>query len=264
MPRDIVDDRLLGALHVRALTRAGLAHDHATEHAVFQSGTLDALMVGRFEGDVTIGELLEHGDLGIGTVQHLDGELVVLDGEAWAVGADGRVRSVPAETRTPFAVVCRFRPVATAPLDGPLGLADLHAVLDALAPPDEPVAAVRASGTFTGLRLRSVHAQTPPYPPLTEVTKHQTEWVVDAAAGTLLGFRFAVATAGVEVPGYHLHFLSDDRARGGHVLDLTLLAGTAAVDDAGELHVELPAGVQLGQPGAGADLDAIRRVEGGT
>ncbi|MGH8983160.1 MAG: acetolactate decarboxylase [Acidimicrobiia bacterium] len=263
MPRDIVDDRLLGALHVRALTRAGLAHDHATEHAIFQSGTLDALMAGRYEGDVTIGELLEHGDLGIGTVQHLDGELVVLDGEAWAVGGDGRVRRVPADTRTPFAVVCRFRSVATASLDGPLDLTALHAALDSLVPPAEPVVAVRASGSFTGLRLRSVHAQTPPYPPLTEVTKHQTEWEVAAATGTLLGFRFPAATAGVEVPGYHLHFLSDDRARGGHVLDLTLVSGTAGVDDAGELHVELAAGVELGRPGAGADLDAIRRVDGG-
>ncbi|HEX6310417.1 MAG TPA: acetolactate decarboxylase [Acidimicrobiia bacterium] len=262
MARDIVDDRLIGALHVRALTRAGLAHDHATEHTVFQSGTLDALMAGRYDGDVTIGELLAHGDLGIGTVQHLGGELVVLDGEAWVVDADGAVRPVPAETRTPFAVVCRFTPVATTALAGPLDLGAVHAALDALAPPDEPVVAVRLTGQFSNLRLRSVRAQTPPNPPLTEVTEHQTEWQVGAATGTLLGFRFPAATAGVEVPGYHLHFLSDDRACGGHVLGLGLVAGTAAVDDAGDLHVELPAGVHLGRPGAGADLDAIRRVEG--
>jgi acetolactate decarboxylase len=263
VPRDIVDDRLIGALHVRALTRAGLAHDPVAEHAVFQSGTLDALMAGRYDGDVTIGELLAHGDLGIGTVQHLGGELVVLDGDAWVIDGDGRVSRVPAGTRTPFAVVCRFTPIATAELDGPLDLTALHDALDALAPPDEPVVAVRVTGRFSGLRLRSVHAQAPPYPPLTEVTKHQTEWEVAAATGTLLGFRFPAATAGVEVPGYHLHFLSDDRASGGHVLELTLLVGQAAVDDAGELHVELPAGVELGRPGAGADLDAIRRVEGG-
>src|SRR5918995_2356061 len=102
MARDIVDARIIGALHVRALTRAGLAHDRAAEHAVFQSGTLDALMAGRYDGDVTIGEILAHGDLGIGTVQHLDGELVVLDGEAWLVDGDGRVHRVPHDTRTPF------------------------------------------------------------------------------------------------------------------------------------------------------------------
>lgn len=263
MARDIVDDRLLGALHVRALTRAGLAHDHATEHAVFQSGTLAALMEGRFDGDVTIGEILEHGDLGIGTIQHLGGELVILDGDAWVVDGDGRVRGVPLDTRTPFAVVVRFTPVETASLTGPLDLAALHAALDALAPPDEPVIAVRVAGRFTGLRLRSVHEQLPPYPPLTEVTRHQTEWEVDAATGTLVGFRFPGAAAGIEVPGYHLHFLSDDRTGGGHVLAATLMAATAAVDDAGELHVELAAGVRLGEPGGGADLDAVHRAEGG-
>ena len=90
MARDIIDDRLIGALHVRALTHRGFAHDPAVERVAFQVGTLDALIDGRFDGDTTIGELLAHGDLGLGTVQHLGGELVVLDGDAFVIDADGR------------------------------------------------------------------------------------------------------------------------------------------------------------------------------
>ena len=211
-------------------------------------------MAGRYDGDATIGELLVHGDLGIGTVQRLDGE-------AWVVDGDGRVTPVSPETRTPFAVVCRFTPVATAVLDGPLDLPALRTTLDGLAPPDVSMVAVRVTGTFTALSLRSVHAQVPPYPPLIEVTKHQTEWRVEEASGTVVGFRFPTETAGVEVPGYHLHFLSEDRTCGGHVLELTLSRGEAAVDDADELHVELPDGLHLGR--APADLDAIHEGEGG-
>jgi hypothetical protein len=106
--RDIVDDRLIGALHVRALTRAGLQHDTVDEHVAVQAGTLAALLEGGYDGDATLDEVLRLGDLGLGTVQHLDGELVVLDGQAWAVRADGRVDALDGSVRTPFAVVCQF------------------------------------------------------------------------------------------------------------------------------------------------------------
>jgi len=259
--RDIVDDRLIGALHVRALTRSGFVHDPAVERVAFQIGTLDALIDGRYEGDATIGELLAHGDLGLGTVQHLGGELIVIDRVAFVADADGRVQRVTADTRTPFAVVCRFSATRRTHLGGPMPLTSVQSALDALAP-ESSVIAVRVDGTFTDLRLRSVRAQTPPYPPLPEVTAHQTEWRLDRARGTLLGFRFPDTVAGLEAPGYHLHFLSDDRAHGGHVLDGTLEDGTAAVDGSDDLHVELPAGVGLGTPGV-TDRARIRTVEGG-
>jgi len=259
--RDIIDDRLIGALHVRALTHNGFAHDPVAERVAFQIGTLDALIDGRFDGDATIGELLAHGDLGLGTVQHLGGELVILDRAAYVVDADGRVHVVSPATRTPFAVVCRFRPGEKIALDGPIPLAAVQRAIDARAP-HASVIAVRVDGTFTHLRLRSVREQHPPYPPLAEVTAHQTEWDLDRATGTLLGFRFPDDVAGLEAPGYHLHFLSADRRHGGHVLDGVLVSGTASLDGDDQLHVELPPGVGLGTPGV-TDRARIRLVEGG-
>jgi acetolactate decarboxylase len=257
--RDVIDDRLVGALHVRALTRAGLQHDGG--HAVIQAGTIAALLDGHYDGDLRIGAVLERADLGIGTVQHLDGELVVVDGEAWVARGDGRIERVPGATRTPFVVACRFVAGATRAVSQPMSLAELCAALDELAPASEPVVAARVDGSFRDLRLRSVRAQHYPYPPLRDVVGHQTEWTVDDARGTVVGFRFPDATSGIEVPGYHLHFLADDRAHGGHVLDLMLTAGEIAVDGEHELHVEVPAGFRLGEPGAHAA--EIHEVEGG-
>lgn len=259
MSRDILDDRLLGALHVRAMTRAGLHHDPAVEHVAFQAGTLDALMAGHYDGDASIGDLLDHGDLGIGTTQGLGGELVVVDGEAFVVDGDGAVHSATRGTRTPFAVVCRFAPLATTRATD-LDQGALRARIQEVAP-GAGVLAVRVDGQFRDLQLRSVHAPGRPYPPLAEVTAHQSEWTVPTATGSLVGFRFPDAAAGLEVPGFHLHFLSSDRRVGGHVLDASLVDGTISVDGADELHVELPAHVGLGTPGA-ADRAAIRSVEG--
>jgi acetolactate decarboxylase len=263
MAREVIDDRLVGALHVRALTRAGLHHDARAAHTVVQTGTIAALLDGHYGGNVRLAELLEHGDLGVGTVEHLDGELIVVDGEAWVARGDGRVETVAPSTPTPFAVVCSFAATSTRRLDGPLDFDALTAELDSLAPSDEPVVAVRVDGRFRDLRLRSVHAQHPPYPPLRDVVAHQTEWVVAADGraprpGSIVGFRFPDATSGIEVAGYHLHFLADDRSAGGHVLDLVLDDGVAHVDGAHELHVEVPAGLALGEAGAlGGEIAAV-------
>ena len=155
MARDIIDDRLLGALHLRVMDRAGFAHDPAVEHTAFQAGTLKALLGGQFDGDATVGEVLRHGDLGLGTIQGLDGELVIVDGQAFVIDAAGRVRLVPDETLTPFAVVSQFVPRVTAAVDRPHALAQLAGFLDELV--DEPLepqaASVSAPTTARAIRV---------------------------------------------------------------------------------------------------------------
>ena len=81
--RDIIDDRLLHGLHVEAVRRAGVHPEHEP-HLVFQAATLDALFGGHFDGDLTFAEVAEHGDLGIGTLNGLDGEMLALDGRSCA------------------------------------------------------------------------------------------------------------------------------------------------------------------------------------
>jgi acetolactate decarboxylase len=237
-------------------------HELPAAHTVVQTGTIAGLMDGHYDGDLRVGDLLTRADLGVGTVQHLDGELVIVDAEAWVARADGSVERVPPETKTPFVVACRFAPAAARRVATPMAFGELCDALDALvAGSGEPIVAVRVDGTFRDLRLRSVPAQRRPYPPLRDVVTKQTEWTVARADGIVVGFRFPDASSGIEVPGYHLHFLSRDRAHGGHVLDLTLKRGDLVVDGEHELHVEVPAGLRLGEPGGLAA--EIHEVEGG-
>jgi acetolactate decarboxylase len=258
-----IDPALVAALDIRRERRDEFDRDPAAEHAIWQTSSIDALLDGAYEGDLTLAELTAHGDLGIGTVQQLDGELILIDGECFRVAADGTVHRPDPAMRTPFAVVCRFAPGGRRRLDGRTSLAALTAAVDAAAPIDETVFAVRVVGSFGPLLLRSVPRQHPPYPSLAEVVTRQTEWTVPEARGSIVGFRFPDYAQGIDVPGYHLHFISDDRSIGGHVLDATLHDGTLLVDGGHELHVEVPAGVRVGD----ADLSegkaaAIRDVEG--
>jgi acetolactate decarboxylase len=109
-----------------------------------------------------------------------------------------------------------------------------------------------------------VPRQRPPYRPLTEVVAEQHVFELRDVEGTMLGFRFPGYVEGIEVSGYHLHFISEDRSRGGHVLASRSEGLRARLDLASELHVELPPGVDLSDPGlAAATHAAVEAVERG-
>lgn len=258
----MLDERWIRSLHVESMRRADL-HEEREPHVLFQASTIGALLDGAFEGDLSFAELAEHGDLGLGTLNHLDGEMVALDGEFFRAGVDGSISPVPPGERTPFAVVTRFEPTIDEHLpDQELAHEELLAQLDALLPAGVSSAAIRLDGRFDLLRARSVPRQQPPYRPLTEVVADQHVFELADIKGTMLGFRFPVYAEGIEVGGYHLHFVSSDRSRGGHVLDSRSRGLRARLDPSDDLHVELPPGVDLEDPAlAVATHAAVELVE---
>jgi acetolactate decarboxylase len=256
-----LDERWIRSLHVEAMRHADLHAGHEP-HVLFQSSTIGALLEGSFEGDVTFSELAEHGDLGLGTVNHLDGEMVALDGRFYRADVDGRLHELAVSERTPFAVIVDFEPGIEFDLEGSIDHGRLLAEIDRRIPADAASCAVRIDGRFELVRARSVPRQEPPYRPLTEVVAEQNVFELASVDGTMLGFRFPAYAEGIEVSGWHLHFASEDLSRGGHVLDSRLETGHVALDPSGELHVELPPGVELADPDhAESTHDAIDRVE---
>lgn len=250
----------LGALHVELLRHSEL-HAGRAEHELFQTSTVQALLAGCYDGDVTLAEVLEHGDLGLGTLNGLDGELIVLDGEVWKAELDCTLTRPPASARTPYAVVVPFAPDAPLALAGPFGEGELEARLGERVSGARRPTAVRIDGRFAAVHVRSVPRQTQPYRPLADVIAEQHVSVLRDVAGTMIGFCFPDALDGIEMAGAHLHFLSDDRARGGHVLSYTLLEATAQLDGATLLHVELSGALAAPRHGDALDPAALRRIE---
>lgn len=258
----MLDETWIKALHVETMREAEL-HEERAAHVLFQASTIGALLEGAYEGDLSFAELAEHGDLGLGTLNGLDGEMIALDGRFYRADVDGIVSEVGAERRTPFAVVTRFAPTVDTEAQEPLDHEDLLARIDELIPAGAASCAIRIDGHFDAVRARSVPRQHPPYRPLTEVVAEQHVFELAAVEGTMLGFRFPAYVEGIEVSGYHLHFVSEDRTRGGHVLG-SRSAGPLRIrlDPSSELHVELPPGIELADPAlAAATHDAVDRVE---
>ena len=135
--------------------------------------------------------------------------------------------------------------------------------LDARLPSGTPACALRVDGDFERLELRSV-ARQPPGTSLAKAARQQHAFELRDVSGTLVGFRFPDYAQGLEVAGYHLHFADAARRRGGHVLACRPARVQVGLDPEGDLHVELPPGIELGPPDRSADERArIREAEEG-
>src|SRR5918998_4734044 len=115
-----IDTPLVGALHVEYLRERDLSGDEHLHHTLFQTSTIDALLEGKYEGDVSFAELGDRGDFGLGTFDALDGEMICLDGSFYQIKADGRAYAVEKKARTPFAVVTIFEPDTSQTLCRPM------------------------------------------------------------------------------------------------------------------------------------------------
>jgi len=260
----MLDERWIRSLHVESMRHADL-HREREPHVLFQASTIGALLDGAFEGDLTFAELADRGDLGLGTLNHLDGEMVALDGEFFRADVEGRLHPIAAGEKTPFAVVTRFEPAVDETLAGDaLGHEQLLGRIDELIPAGASSCAIRLDGHFEVLRARSVPRQEPPYRPLTEVVADQHVFELEEVEGTMVGFRFPAYAEGIEVAGYHLHFAAADRRRGGHVLDSRSRGLRVRLDPSDDLHVELPPRIELADPGLAAETHAaVEAVERG-
>lgn len=250
----------LNALHVDLLRHDGI-DVAASPHELFQTSTIQALLGGAFDGDLTLSELLEHGDLGLGTLNGLDGELIVIDGKVFKAELDCTLSRPDSRSCTPYAVVVPFTPGPEQRVRGPVGSATLERCLWCDVDRPRAPTAVRIDGLFEMVRVRSVPKQVPPYPSLAEAIGHEHRRDLHDISGTMVGFCFPDALEGIEIVGFHLHFACDRRLHGGHVLDFTLRDATVRIDEAAELHVELPAAVDPPDRRHPVDQATLRRLE---
>jgi acetolactate decarboxylase len=220
---------------------AGCANNPVVDReTLFQVSTINALMDGSYDGVMSLATLGKYGDFGIGTFEKLDGEMIETDGAFYQVKTDGKAYLKSGSVMTPFACVTFWDTDREEKLAQGLDYLQLQKFLDEKLPTVNIFYAIKIEGTFSYLKTRSVPPQEKPYPPLDEVTKNQSVFEFHDVEGTIIGFRCPPYIAGVNVPGYHLHFLTKNRDAGGHVLELTISNATAWVDDTPAFLMRLP------------------------
>ena len=203
-------------------------------------GSINMLTAGLFDGFASIGAVSDAGDIGLGTFEGLDGEMVMLDGNVYRIGIDGVTHQVGPAATTPFAVVGAFEDPISFEIEACVDWASLEAMLDGrVANPNRPTV-IRIDGRFARVRARSVPGQVKPYPSLGEVAERQTIFDLPGFSGTMVGFHFPRYLQAIDVAGYHLHVIDDERRCGGHVLDVGIDRATVSIESAAGFEMILP------------------------
>jgi acetolactate decarboxylase len=230
-----ISDTLMRALEARSrqtgepvghIVMSSLADTLEIDHStLFQVSTSTALVEGVYGGVVTIGELKRHGSFGLGTFDGLDGEMLALDGHFYQVLGTGAVREAGDEARAPFAVVTEFRAEREFLLDRVESFDDLTAQLDSRRDTGNLFFAVRIDGRFSHIRTRALC---------------KPEFALTDVSGTAVGFWTPLYARTINVAGWHLHFITDDRSGGGHVLDCQGVDLRVQMQDLADVRIAMP------------------------
>ena len=222
---------LLAAL---MLTGAAFAWETAPEReTLFQIALLQSLAQGYFDGVVTVGEMKARGDTGIGTFDALNGEMIVLDGVVYRALEDGTIE-IPQDSETvPYAAVTFIDTDETHSLSRISRMDALQSVLSGAvsARGRNLFCMTLITGSFSLVRVRSEAGQEKPYGELNVVlAEQQKEYVLENVRGTMVGLFCPDYMRGLNSPGWHFHFITEDRTRGGHVLQVSINEAEAVLD----------------------------------
>ncbi|WP_025732656.1 acetolactate decarboxylase [Carnimonas nigrificans] len=218
-------------------------HDHPAASdsvEIYQTSLMSGLIAGVYEGETTLGDLFTHGDFGLGTFDNLDGELIAFDKEAHQLRSDGSASATTNDQKTPFAVVTEFNPSVEITLDEAMDSDAIEALIDRLVPSENHFCAIRIDGDFEWVSTRTVPRQERPYKPMLEAIAEQPTFDFKESSGTMIGFRTPSYLQGVNVAGYHIHYITDQRDGGGHVLNYRVTRGTLQLSVISKLRIDLP------------------------
>lgn len=230
---------------------------------IYQFSTIESLLEGVYDGNLTFGELKNHGDYGLGTIDSLDGEMIQVEGNFYQIKVDGIAYPVFDHQKTPFAVVSFFDLDKSFVAEGELDYKELTELIDSNIPTKNIYYIIKVHGNFEYVKTRSVPSQSKPYPPLSKAVENQKIFELNHVNGTLIGFRIPENIGEINVPGYHFHFITDDKKTGGHVLDLLIKNQIVEIDYTSDLFLDSPDNLDFLMYDSGKDrseeLDTVEK-----
>ena len=215
------------------------------DSCLYQVSTLQALMLGYIKGVISVKELLKHGDTGLGTFEDLDGEMIVIDGHCYRASSNGQMYEPDLDYGIPFAVATKLKGVRSWDWDEINGIDTLTAMLNNKIEAHfglNSMHIVRIDGDFDFIDARSElpsrKAQHVSLKELLNTTQYSFRF--EKISGSVICLYFPDYMDGLNLPGWHLHFISKDRSMGGHVFDLKINSCRVKLDKIARIELQLP------------------------
>lgn len=205
-----------------------------------QISLFSVLLSGRYGGVVSLAEVKQLGNMSIATMDRLDGEMQMIDGVVYQACSDGHVYQPSDDATIPYGTICNFRAGQSLKLEDIPNYELFEERLGKICPLENFPLAIHFTGKFRRMKVRTVKRQEQDGLGLAEAAKDEALFDLSDISGDLVGFRLPGYVAGVNAPGWHLHFVDTERRRGGHVLNFSLLAGELRFCYADDFQIRLP------------------------
>ncbi len=211
---------------------------------IYQVSTLQALALGYTRPVVTVEEMLQNGDTGLGTFENVDGEMIIIDGVCYQAKQDGSIVRSENSAGVPFAVagslkngrmiemgemkdIDAIKLALTMIIDDDFGLNSIHVA--------------RIDGWFDTIRARAGAPYRSQHVTLkTILSKTQKDFSFEKLYGTLVCVYFPDYMDGINASGWHMHFISKDRKLGGHVFEAVMSSGECLIQKMDRIDIQLP------------------------
>ena len=234
----------------------------------YQVSTLQALALGFSKSVITVGELLQNGDTGLGTFEDVDGEMIVLDGKCYRAKNNGDIVMAEDKRGVPFAAVCNFQSNRIEEFGKVDTIEKLKEWLTVCIEEDfglNSMYAVRIDGDFSKVDARSESGTVAHHLTLKDaLSVTQKAFIFENVKGSLVCVYYPDYMDGINAAGWHLHFISEDKKHGGHVFDVNINQGKAAFCRITSLEIRIPDSPAFDTYALkGASKDEIKSVEQG-
>lgn len=201
----------------------------------YQVSTLQALALGFSKSVITVGELLRHGDMWLGTFEDVDGEMIVLGGKATvpkttAIQLLRKMKGVyPLRLFANFAL--NEQKISgkwiTLRIEEDFGLNLMYAV--------------RIDGDFSNVDARSESGTQAHHLTLKDaLSVTQKAFIFENIKGSPVCVYYSDYMDGINAAGWHMHFISEDKKNGDHVFDVSINQGQAAFCRITSLEIRIP------------------------
>lgn len=206
---------------------------------VFHFSIASALLNKMLDGSSVIGEIKKYGNFGLCTYNALDGEGIILDNHFYKIKGDGKVYNTKEVDLLPLCIITSFNANNEIVIKDSLSYKSFKDFIDSLLPTKNIIYAIKIEANFKWIKVSSVHKQIKPYRSLEEIFEETVRYEYSDITGTLVGFRSPECTESISVPGYHFHFIDNDKKVGGHLLDFEIENGKVEIDLKHNFHVML-------------------------
>jgi acetolactate decarboxylase len=173
-----------------------------------------------FDADLKVSTLKANGDIGLGSFDFLDGEMVMLDGIPYRIREDGEITVGADDDEIVYANAAFFDQDGSFNIQKGVNYDQLRAAINPNIPSLNLFYAFKIHGTFKTLKLGGLNKQEKPFDDgLDVLIPNRPVFEGENITGTMIGFFCPEFIGDINAAGYHFHFISDDLKMGGHVME---------------------------------------------